>query len=173
MNELLEVIKYILPAGAVMLTTYWLVKRFLEQETERLVQNQKQITSADILKIRLQAYERILLFLERIKPQNLILRSDYTQLDTLAFQRVLLENIRLEYEHNLVQQLYVSGEGWEKLNLAKNWVSNLVKDAAMKFDNQSQPGELAMKIITMELEAEKNPVNEAIEYLKSEVKELF
>jgi hypothetical protein len=173
MVELLEILKYVVPALVVMFTSGWLVKRFFLQQNEMHLQEQKQKTSAEMLKVRLQAYERILLFLERIRPQNLILRNDYSQMDAAGYHRQLLENIRLEFEHNLVQQLYISPKAWEKLVIAKNRVTRIINEAGNKKSGQQTAGELAISILEMEIADGENAVQSAIDLVKLEVSQLF
>jgi hypothetical protein len=173
MVELLDILKYVLPALVVMFTSGFLVKRFLVQQNQMHVQNQKQKTSAEMLQVRLQAYERVLLFLERIRPQNLILRNDYSQVDAAVYHRHLIENIRLEFEHNLVQQLYISPKAWEKLVIAKNRVTRIINEAGNKKPDQQTAAELAIGILEMEMADGENTVQSAIDFIKNEVKELF
>jgi hypothetical protein len=173
MTELIESLKYIFPAIIVMLTAYWLLKQFFEQERIKLAARQKEITAENILKMRLQAYERVVLFLERIRPRNLLLRSDFSQIDAVALQGLLIENIRIEYEHNLVQQLYISADAWDKLNLARGWVVNLLKETAAKMAETSTANDFAIRIIELEMTTASNPVDDAISFLKNETGKLF
>lgn len=173
MTELLELFKYVVPALLVMLSAHWLLKRFFKQQNEMKLQDRKQEISIEMLKIRLQAYERILLFLERIRLQNLILRHDHAQMDALAYRHELLENIRLEFEHNLVQQLYVSPGVWEKMMIAKNRITFIINEAGNKKTGQDSAGDLAIRILEMEMADGDNAVQSAVDFVKQEVSELF
>ena len=113
----------VVPAGAVMLTAIY----FLRQHTAREVRNAK-IELANTLKqqrqefflpSRAEAYQRSVLFLERIHPNSLVMRLQNPGLPAMAFQVKLLETIREEYEHNIAQQLFVSAQAWEMVKKSK------------------------------------------------------
>ena len=119
MEIIIEFAKLLLPAAAVLYAMYLTTKSFLDREmTQKLVDIKLKNTDT-ILPIRLQAYERICLFLERITPNNLIIRLNQANFTAREFQQVLLSEIRQEYNHNVTQQVYVSDEAWELVASAK------------------------------------------------------
>jgi len=73
----------------------------------------------DILKLRLQAYERITLLTERIALQNLLSRSTNSSLTCRQMQATLIDSIKQEYDYNTSQQIYVSTEVWRAVNNLK------------------------------------------------------
>ena len=119
-----EILKITLPALLVFLAGYLAIERLLREEANRrkveLTVNSKKITTP----IRLQAYERIVLFLERISPESLLVRVNQPGLSVQKFQSALLASIRSEWEHNLSQQIYISPKAW---GLVKNAKDNVVK----------------------------------------------
>jgi hypothetical protein len=173
MSELLEMIKYIVPLLVVLGLSWWLVNGFLKQERWRILEANKQHAAEALLKIRLQAYERVTLFLERINPQQLVLRVNNPDIDALALQRILLDTIRQEYEHNLVQQLYISPESWDLVEQARTWVVKLVNDSALELGEGAASNELAITIIEKEMLTGENKANKAILAIKKEVQALF
>ncbi|MBR2888122.1 MAG: hypothetical protein IKB95_07830, partial [Bacteroidales bacterium] len=117
--DIAELLKYLLPALIVLACTYLTIRQFLirEEQKQRLdlaMGNQKIITP-----LRLAAFERIILFLERIHPSNLLIRVQDPGMSAKDFQRALLTTIRAEYEHNMSQQIYISDESWEAVKTAK------------------------------------------------------
>ena len=88
---------------------YLLVKRYFDnQQKERLLQmkiDERRETLKVVTPIRLQAYERMALFLERISPDSLVLRCYQPGMDLKLLQGVMTKNIRDEWEHNLSQQV--------------------------------------------------------------------
>ncbi len=173
MNELMEIIKYIIPSLIVFFTTWWLVTNFLKQERWRLSEKYRQESTSSLLKVRLQAYERLLLFLERISPDQLLLRNTPPDIPASDYQQMLLENIRNEYEHNLIQQLYISAKSWELVDHARMWIIILVNDSAERLDANASANELAIAVIENEMSAKINHINAAIMVIKKEVQELF
>ena len=106
MIEIMEILKYTLPAIVVLLCAIFVLRAVLKYYLVRLNMESKRETNVKTLNIRLQAYERIVLFLERISPQQLALRVDAGEMDVNRYHRILLQAIREEFEHNTAQQIY-------------------------------------------------------------------
>src|SRR3569832_2104516 len=98
MDDAFEILKIILPSGIVFLTTYYLVKNFLDHENRKRVVDLKLANQTLITPIRLQAYERVILFLERINPNSMVMRLNKTG-SAVNFQSEILKTIRSEFEH--------------------------------------------------------------------------
>ena len=128
LSAILEIIKYLIPAVIV----YFLMNKFLkgQQNIEQLKLKVEQ--SNDTLPLRFQAYERLTLFLERIKIPNLVMRLMTPSSAPSDLKNALVISIQKEYEHNLTQQIYVSPELWKIITLAKDstiqYISELMKD---------------------------------------------
>lgn len=119
MSELLEWLKYILPALLVFVICIYTQKRFFEQEEKRRFFEIQKNSAKIATPIRFRAYERLILFLERITPENLVMRVQQHDMNAMQLHSELLKTIRTEYEHNLSQQLYVSPEAWSLVVTAK------------------------------------------------------
>lgn len=154
---------------------YLLVKRYFEnQQKERLLQmklDERRETLKVVTPIRLQAYERLALFLERISPNSVVLRCYQPGMDLKLLQGVMTKNIRDEWEHNLSQQVYVSEELWTHVREAKDEMVNLVNSAAVGLADTTDPTRLAASIFASA--ADRMPTNDALSALHNELKELF
>lgn len=154
---------------------YLLAKRYFEnQQKERLLQmklDERRETLKVVTPIRLQAYERLALFLERISPNSLVLRCYQPGMDLKLLQGVMTKNIRDEWEHNLSQQVYVSEELWTHVREAKDEMVNLVNSAAVGLADTTDPTRLAASIFASA--ADRMPTNDALSALHNELKELF
>ncbi len=122
--------------------------------------------------IRLQAYERMALYLERISPNSLILRTFRPGMDIKALQVAMTKNIRDEWEHNLSQQVYLSAESWNRIREAKEEMINLINGSAVKLPADADPSSLAGAIFESCAKS-KIPTDEAIEFMKNEIQERF
>ena len=173
MEALLEVLKYTLPALVVFLTVLVMIRNWSRNEDKHRKNEFNMHLTDDILPVRLQAYERSILLLERISPESMILRisrSDYT---ARQMQQELLSNVTSEFEHNIAQQTYISTEAWDKMKSAKNQVINLINETAKEVKPDA-PGPTLGKLILERLsELKTSPSQVAIDYLKGEVKTLF
>ena len=166
-------LKLLLPSLLVFLAGYLAIERLLRAESNRrkaeiAVDRQKISTP-----IRLQAYERLVLYLERISPESLLIRVNQPNLTAKKLQSNLLTNIRTEWEHNLSQQLYISNKAWSIVKNAKENVIKLINTCSDKIEGD-KPSILLSKIILERLvELDEHPTNKAIEFLKKEVNDLF
>lgn len=130
--------------------------------------------SADtILPLRLQAYERMCLFLERITPDHLIMRNIGLVATSLELQQLLLQEIRDEFNHNLAQQIYISPEAWEVVKNAVGAVQSLVNQSSAGVEPQSPANDLGKRIFENIIKQNAAPTAKALAALKSEVQTLF
>lgn len=172
--QVLEILKYTLPALVVMVTTYLVLKTFLESETRKLDIKLRKETTKETLLLRLQAYERLMIFLERISPPNLLVRFDKEGLTAREFQQLLIASIRQEYEHNLSQQIYVSADSWRLVSLAKDETIKVINLIAKANPADATAQELAKEILSFYINTERNfPGEEAMLFIKDDVKKLL
>ncbi|MGC8803313.1 MAG: hypothetical protein ACP5PS_06020 [Bacteroidales bacterium] len=155
------------------IVTLLFVRMFLkynekERKAEILLKNHE-----IILPLRLQAYERLTLMLERISPESLLTRHNQTGLTAMQLHTLLLTSIRNEFEHNLSQQVYVSAKAWELVKNARHQITVLINGAAQQTNPSTPALELCKKILENVGEYEKLPTTVAIEFMKKEVQTLF
>ena len=173
MDILLDILKYTIPALIVFLTVLVMLRTWSRNEEKRRQSDFNKHLSDDVLPVRLQAYERSILLLERISPESLVMRVSRNDYTARLLQQELLSNITSEFEHNIAQQTYLSTEAWEKIKAAKNQIINLVNETASEVKPDAK-GPTLGKLILERLSELKNPPSQvAIDYLKQEVKTLF
>jgi hypothetical protein len=171
MGELLYSLRYAIPSVVVFFTAYFLLKEFFQMETRRRKQEAMAERLRISLPIRLQAYERIILLLERISPGNLIPRLHKPDLPARELQQLLIHAIRDEFNHNLSQQLYVSMQAWEMVTGAKEEMIRQVNTASAQLDEKASSADLSNKML--EISMEKHATRKAIDFLKSEAARVF
>ncbi len=173
MSEILEILKYLLPSLVVFFTVYYLVRKYFESEGKKL-QHQRILNNQNLITpLRLQAYERIVIFLERIAPESLIMRVNKPGYTCKQLQTEMLNTIRSEFEHNLSQQIYISPTAWEMLKAARAQTIQLINSTADKVNNDSPSINLSKAILEKLVESEKEPCANAIKMIKKEIGELF
>lgn len=177
MYQIFEILKYTLPSIIVLFTAYFLIKTFLENENKKKVlemkMNNQNNNQRFITPVRLQAYERIILFLERISPNSLLLRVSEPNMNVAQLQAAMVIAIREEYEHNLSQQLYISSQAWKIVKNAKDDLINVINNASSNLDKNADSAELAKVIFELIASVEKLPVDVAIELVKNEIYQEF
>ncbi len=173
MNDILEILKYIVPALVVFGTSYYLLKNFLDNEYKKQLVEARQAHQKVITPIRLQAFERLSIFLERIHPASMVTRIHKQNMTARALQSELLQNIRTEFEHNLSQQIYVSNSTWESVRAAKEETIKIINLASAKVSDGATGIDLMKAILDIITQMEKIPSQIALENLKKEVKHLY
>lgn len=169
----MEVFKYILPAFIVMMTAYLLFDKMILREEKKHKLNQESDKKASITTIRLRAYERLMLVLERTNPETMVMQVIRPGMSCIEFQTGLLDFIRKEFEHNFSQQIYVSDELWKSVTFTRANLVKLINTAASHFKPEDQAAGMAEMMIRMYIESENNPTQQAIQLLKSETREQF
>jgi hypothetical protein len=174
---------YVFSLLIVLLAGYFLIAAMLKSNREHLaalleqhrlsqdkIKLEKSLAAQkQLLPVRLQAYERLVLFLERISPASLVMRCMDEARNARQLQSVLLRNIREEFEHNNSQQLYVSAGAWSMVKTAREEVVQLINRAASELKDEAVADELARLIVIKKA----TMIDEALNKLKSEVAELF
>jgi hypothetical protein len=173
MYEILEILKYVLPSVVVFLTTFFVIKLFFGNELSKKQAEMKQMTGNVTIPIRLQAYERLVLFLERISPNSLLIRAYNSSFSASQFQMALIKTIREEFEHNLSQQVYISSQGWELVKNAKEEMMKLINISMGELNDTANASDLSKKIFEKTVLSSKSPVVTASEHLKNEIRQLF
>lgn len=115
LTQILEILKYVLPSIVVLVATVLIVNKFLINETERKRLAIFAENADSSMKLRLQAYERLTIFIERMNTKNLISRFYNSAATAQDVQLAMVQSIRAEFEHNLSQQIYVSHELWQTI----------------------------------------------------------
>ncbi|MFY0653695.1 MAG: hypothetical protein JXQ96_16745 [Cyclobacteriaceae bacterium] len=173
MEALVEFGKIILPAGAVLYAVFLTVRMFLTKDLEKRLLELKTSSADTVLPIRLQAYERVCLFLERISPNNLIMRVNDDEYKSGQLHQMLLHEIREEYNHNLSQQVYMSDASWNLVKGAMEEIVMVINEAAGEVDPESKSLELAKRIFEVTMGREKQAVDFALTAVKDEIREVF
>jgi len=173
MEALIEYGKILLPASVVLYAMYLLVRSFIIKEIELKKLEIRTRSIETILPNRLQAYERMCLFLERISPPNMLLRLNNSGYSAREFHKLLLDEIRNEYNHNVSQQIYMSEDVWNMIKNAKEDLTILINEASSNMGAESTSLDLARKIFELTLEKKVEPLGHALSELKKEIQQTF
>ncbi len=173
MEVLPDLVKVLLPAALVLYGMYLTVNAFLKKDFERRLVDIKLKNTDITLPLRLQAYERMCLFLERITPNNLILRANNGDFSAPELHGLLLSEIREEFGHNLSQQVYMSDDAWYQVKGAMEEVIVLINNAAGQVGPDARGMDLARRVFETIIAEEVDPTGRALKFLKNEVRENF
>lgn len=173
MELAIEFGKLLIPAAVVLYAMYLVVKSFLDKELDKQRMEIRSRSIETVLPNRLHAYERVCLFLERITPNNMIMRLNNGEYTAREFQQILLNEIREEYNHNVSQQLYMSEEAWGLVKSAKEDLIMMVNEAANRVPEKATNIELARLIFEMTMEKDFDPIQHALTEVKNEIRQTF
>lgn len=165
-----EIVKITIPALAVMATTWFVLKQVLEAQYKRRDLELRRDLSKTFTPNKINAYERLVLLLERIHPAEMVLRVHQNGMTAKKFQTELVKSVRDEFQHNLTQQLYVSATAWNYIRNAKEETIKLVNLAATQLPPKSSALDLSNLIFQIMSKMEHQPVDIAKDYLKQELR---
>ena len=168
-DKILESIAYILPAAVTGFVAYYMFNGFLNHQNNQKKIELIAIRKKESLPTKLQAYERMLLFCERITPVKMLMRIQPLSKNTNEYVQLLIANIEQEFEHNLVQQLYISDEVWNSVLSVKKLIIDEIKIIAQNSDSIN---EFREKIILNSSNSE-SKIQIINSILKKEVKKLI
>lgn len=170
-QTILEILKYIIPAIVVLIATSIIVSKFLVNDTKRKQMAIFQEGLETTLRLRLQAYERLALYLERIHPRELITRVYESGMTAQDLHHTATAVIRAEFEHNLSQQIYVSTQVWKTVQSVKEQEIAMINQIAAQMKPDAPAKELHKRIVDFVVSSEDAlPVEIALEILQSEAK---
>ena len=169
MDALQDILKITIPSLVVFLTAYFLLKNMIANDQDKRRQEIILQNGRTILPIRLQAYERIILFLERISLESMLVRVSTPDMTSGLLHSALLTTIRSEFEHNLSQQIYMTPQAWEVVKNARSGMIRIINSEAEKMPAGSTGMSLSKRLLEAVMEMDKEPTRVAIEYIKAEV----
>lgn len=169
MEYLIDIIKIVVPALLVLVTAWMILRNMIKNDQERrrqeiILQGAKSVTP-----IKLQAYERIVLFLERISLESLLMRVSTPDMTASQLQSALMTTVRSEFEHNLSQQIYMSPQAWEVVRNARSNTIKIINNEAEKLKGDAPGLELSKQLLGKVMELDQEPTRAAIDYIKGEV----
>jgi len=187
MDTLLHILELTIPSIVVFLCAFFLIKKqfaemnqrqidsnnnllkaFLDNETQKNAEARKIENAKITMPLRIQAYERLVLLLERIKPESLLLRVQSPNMTAGLLHQELLITIRAEFEHNLSQQIYVSQAAWDSVKAAKDSLIRLINEEAVNIATGAPANALSEAIIKATVSQQTSPIANALSVLKKD-----
>jgi len=166
-----NILLVLIPSTAVFLTAFFSIKFFIQNEQKKQLLELRHNSRATITPLRLQAYERMALLLERIDLNRLVVKLNNPELTAPQLQMLLISSIRSEFEHNLSQQIYFSVDLWSQIKTAEEATIKIINYCAAQLQPDTPSIELAKLILTQV--ADSVPTSKAMAALKQEIREVF
>ena len=172
MEHFWELLKYTIPSLVLFLTIFFVMRSYLKNNLSLQAMKLQASHKKETLPLRIQAYERLMLFCERINLEQLVYRMREPDMMVKELQSVLMIAVQQEFEHNLSQQIYASSNLWKIIDLSKNEVLNTIVSTANNFGPDEDALAYSNALISNR-DNTKGILDKAKEALRSEVKLLF
>lgn len=169
MEAVNDILKITIPALIVFFTAWAVLRNLIKNDQDKRKQELILQNSRIVTPIKLQAYERIVLFLERISLESLLVRVSTSDMTAQQLHMALLNTIRSEFEHNLSQQIYMSQQTWEVVRNARSNMIKIINSEVEKLPSDSNGMALSKRLLEKIMELEKEPTRAAIDYVKNEI----
>ena len=169
-SDILQLFAYLLPAVVTGIIAFYFFRLHTQNEEGRRRYLLHKNSQKETLPVRLQAYERMALFLERINITSLLVRVPPQSASKNEYENLLVRQIESEFEHNLPQQIYLSDECWSIIKAAKNATIQNIRSAGMSETESADKFREEILNKTMEKTA---PSHTALAFIKKEIQELW
>ena len=170
---LLDIIKYTIAGLGVVWIAFYLLKPYLDRDEKIQMLEFRKTISNQTLPLRLQAYERLVLFIERVNPANMLIRMNATAYSAQDLYKMIVEDVRNEYQHNITQQIYVSSRAWGVLKHVKEDTLVMISNAARSLPETATGLDLSKTILMNLSQLEENPYEIGANMLRKDLEELF
>ena len=164
----------------VLIFGFWLIQysQFRNEEKKRQWELKRE-SQKSISPIRLRAYERLTLLLERTKPEHMVMEMQKAYPEAITTwtvgqtQQYLLQTLRAEFDHNQSQQVYVSDEVWDLIINARDQMGAFLIAITAQLPKDATAQTYVTALLTAYASNGTTPTEKALEELKNEAKELM
>lgn len=171
-TELINIFMALIPALIVALLAAYFFQGFFKNEEKRRLYLARRDKSSEALPLRLQAYERMTLFLERMAPGKLLFRVQPVSESVSEYATLLIATIDQEFEHNISQQIYLTNDCWDVIKTAKNVVITSIRKGNLN-EEITSIAKFREFVLTDLSEKESAPIETALTFIRREVKSLI
>ena len=170
-TRIIDLFLFAVPSLIVGIIAFYFFKEHTKNEDGRRRYLLKKDMQVNAMPMRLQAYERVALLLERISPSKLLIRVTPTSSDKNDYETLLIQSIEQEFEHNLSQQIYISDKCWSIVTTAKNATIQLIRRANMS--EKTDTANKLREVVLEEMMERLSPSDAALSFIKDEVSDLW
>ncbi|GAA4338192.1 hypothetical protein GCM10023149_48060 [Mucilaginibacter gynuensis] len=170
---LLDILKYTLSGLGVVYAAFYLAKPYLDRAEKTQLLDYKKSLNAQTLPLKLQAYERVVLFVERVNPANMLVRLNNPAYSAAELHGLIVTELRNEFQHNITQQIYVSSRAWGLVKRVKDDTLSIANNAIKALPENATGLDLAKTILGQLSRLEDNPYDIALSLIRKDLEDLF
>ncbi|MDB0040693.1 hypothetical protein N9169_00770 [Algibacter sp.] len=171
LSRIFDLFLFAIPSIITGIIAYYFFREHTKNEDGRRRFLLKKDMQVNAMPLRLQAYERMALFLERISPSKLLIRIAPNNSNKADYETLLIQSIEQEFEHNLSQQIYISDKCWSIATTAKNATIQLIRKASML--EKTDTANKLREVVLTEMMERRSPSDAALSFIKEEVSDLW
>ena len=145
------------------------MRQFFEEDYKKKLLELKEKNTGLITPIKLQAYERLTILLERIAPDNLIMMLSQPRQSATELRTQIINQVSEEFNHNISQQIYISSQAWELIKIIRENVLFIVDDSYKSLPENAKGTDLGKAILKELMNQKNHPTRGGIEFLKKEI----
>jgi hypothetical protein len=168
-----DILKYTVSGVGVVWIAFYMIKPYLDRSDKIQLLELRKAVSNQTLPLRLQAYERLVLFIERVNPSNLLIRLNGPAYSAAELQAIVANEIRNEYQHNITQQIYVSTRTWATVRRIKDDTLNMVNSVVRSLPENASGLDLSKAVLTHLSTLENDPYDGAVNVIRKDLDEIF
>jgi hypothetical protein len=172
-NSLASFISFTAAGILTVMFSYYFIKSDIQRYFSIKAEERRNEDRKQLLPLRLQAHERITVFIDRINPTNLFIRLYEPGLSVREFQAIILNDIRSEFQHNVTQQLYVSKATWSVVMKLKDDTVAMINNAVTGLPEGLPAVDLSKKVLQHIGGLENNPYDLTLDLIKDDIHQLF
>lgn len=173
MEYLFYAVLVLVPSALVFGVAYFFIQKLTQDKQLVHAGEMRKERQRHILPMKVEAYQRLILLLERIHPNSIVMRVHHPTKNAALMQHELLDQIRSEFEHNLAQQMFVSPQAWEMVKRSKDELLQLVHITGKAMEPDSSAMDFSAKLFEHTAQVTPFPTEIAIQFLKEEFQAMF
>jgi hypothetical protein len=172
-NYLLDILKFTLAGIGTVYAAFYLIKPYLDRSEQVQLADLKKSISSQTLPLRMQAYERIVLFVERVNPANMLIRLGGAASSAAELHSMVVTEIRSEFQHNMTQQIYVSSRAWTVVKRVKDDTLSVINNAIKALPETATALDLSKTVLSHLSHLQDNPYDIATSIIREDMEQLF
>jgi hypothetical protein len=172
-SYLFDILKFTLAGIGTVYAAFYLIKPYLDKAESIQLMELKKTISNQTLPLRLQAYERVVLFIERVNPASMLVRLHGTGLSAAELYAIIANEIRNEFQHNITQQIYVSARAWTVVTRVKDDTLSVVTNAVKALPETATGLDLSKTVLAHLSHLQDNPYDIALKIVREDMEALF
>ena len=173
LKDLIDILKYTLAGVGTIYVAFYLIKPYLDRAEKVQMADLKKTIANQTLPLKFQAYERLVLFVERVNPANMLIRLHGTNYSAHDLHSLVVNEIRDEFQHNVTQQIYVSERAWNVVKRVKDDTMSVVTNAAKAMPETASGLDLSKTVLAHLASLQDNPYDIALSMIRKDMEELF